>query len=237
LLDISFRTASEYQGVLYETLTSGFNFQKLQLYFSDPKKRENAVKILEYFYSEELKEYSDKGKRLDLIREFRWGYSMYEVDGVFLDHDKKDRLEKELGRKLTDSEIKEQNLISEERVQVIRIALFPNIDEIRAELKKEGVKDFTDKHIRSYTRDYLRAARDTGESEMKKKAVGKKPEETIIRFIDNWVIDTGIFIFGYLICEICEKMENGATPQSEIWVTSFWNLSVNKVKIPDHLRS
>jgi hypothetical protein len=61
----------------------------------------------------------------------------------------------------------------------------------------------------------------------------------VVEYIEQWTDYVGLFIFGYLVYEICEQItrlcmkgEIGWNQaEDEIWVTSFWNLVINPVKL------
>ncbi|MET0751894.1 MAG: hypothetical protein ABWZ66_00905, partial [Pyrinomonadaceae bacterium] len=60
--------------------------------------------------------------------------------------------------------------------------------------------------------------------------------------IDEWVDNMAIFIFGYIVFKLGSKIreledDESIKPEKEIWVTSFWNLNVNKVTIPREKQS
>ena len=57
----------------------------------------------------------------------------------------------------------------------------------------------------------------------------------IKNYLDDWIWDITLFLFGYIVYEICEKIKNlsesgDITPEDEIWVTSFWNLQISRIK-------
>jgi len=58
---------------------------------------------------------------------------------------------------------------------------------------------------------------------------------------DGWKNYAGLFLFGYLLFNICTKIASFSTSdddqrdpetikQDEIWVSSFWNMNMNVVK-------
>lgn len=57
----------------------------------------------------------------------------------------------------------------------------------------------------------------------------------ILDYAEKWYDDVGLFLFGYVIFEICSRIkklgdQKEVDYEEEIWLTSFWNLNVNRVK-------
>jgi len=187
-----------YQGMLYEALTEGFNFQKVKEHFLDESKREKIYKLLETY--DELKNIEE---RIESIEPFYWGYSMYEVYGVFFDP--------ETG-------------IVEERTQIIRIMFLPNMNTMQQFVPEMEYKEF-----RRVVRKILRA-----DSEEREKL--KEHYSQLVDYINKWIGDLGLFLFGYIIFKLCSRInevqaEDEDELEKEIWLTSFWDLEVNKVKL------
>src|ERR1051325_4316037 len=102
-MEIYLPKKANFQGTLYETLTQGFNLAILKAHFSDPDKQIKIKNLLDRYYS--ISQYNQQ--IIDDFLPVFFGYSMYEVDGVFYS-DKKG--------------------IIEERVQAIRIIFKPDYD-------------------------------------------------------------------------------------------------------------
>jgi hypothetical protein len=188
---------AKYQGKLYETLTNGFDIERVKANFKE--KKEYISILLKNFT--EVGGYTDE--RIDSMEPLYWGYSMYEVDGVFF-NPKKGTVE--------------------ERTQVIRIMFLPEIEKIEA-----MAPEIDYKVVRRMVRNFLR-----GDSVQRKSMIDDHPK--IGNYINDWKADVGLFLIGYLIFEICERIkelnESEKAPlEEEIWLSSFWNLEVNKVKI------
>jgi hypothetical protein len=189
---------SMYQGILYEALVEGFNFEKVKLHFLDESKREMIYSLLKDY--DEVKSIEE---RVNSIEPFYWGYSMYEVDGVFFDPERG---------------------IDEERTQIVRIMFLPNLKTIA-----KIVPDMEYDKLRRTVKRIFKADRDERE-----KLKDQLPE--LVNYINKWIGDIGLFLFGYIIFKLCERMNevNRDTKdelEKEIWVTSFWNLEVNKVQL------
>ena len=75
---------SVFQGTLFDTLTNGFDIQKIKSHFRNNKKKNKIRELLKNY---RINDYTD-----EMINSFPGifcGYSMYEVDGVFYSSDKK----------------------------------------------------------------------------------------------------------------------------------------------------
>ena len=79
-----------YQGTLFETLTKGFNVKnvKAHLKTTNPQVRRQINEMLDY---EALRNYTND--RIDEMKPIKWGYSIYDVDGVFFSEDEERILE------------------------------------------------------------------------------------------------------------------------------------------------
>lgn len=204
-----------YQGTLYTTLTNGFKNKHVIDHFTDNKEMISDV-IMEYY--PELPELFDKF--CAKYERVFWGYSMYEVDGVFFNA-KKRKLSKQ---------------ISEERTQVIRLMFKPNLSKYK---KMEYtrmitlVKTFfqaplskTDYYLDHYKKSYL-----LGNEKFTKKEIA------LLKYLGEWVQRVIIFTIGYVVYEICreisilKKDKMISEYEEEIWVTSFWNLLVHRVNL------
>ena len=69
---------AKFQGTLYDTLTKGFNFDNVKDHFLSSKKSD-IWQFLEKYGR--IRDYSEE--RINVFPELFWGYSVYEVDGVF----------------------------------------------------------------------------------------------------------------------------------------------------------
>jgi hypothetical protein len=189
---------SMYQGMLYEALTDGFEFEKVKSHFRDKAKREKIYQLLEAY--DEVKNIED---RIEKIEPFYWGYSMYEVDGVFFDPDKG---------------------IEEERTQIIRIMFLPKMETIH-----QLVPRMEYSKLRRAVNKILKADRDEREEL-------RKYQPQLVEYLNKWRGDVGLFLFGYIIFKLCSRINEVKADaedelEKEIWLTSFWNLQVNKVKL------
>lgn len=202
---------ADFQGTLYDTLTKGFNIENVKEHFKDLRKRPLIKSMLEKY--DKIANYSDSF--IDELQPVFFGYSMYEVDGVFYGG---------------------ENKIYEERTQVIRLMFRPELDKLFIDKYKGNEQE-----ISKITKQYLRTTRDKDDY-LQSNCSGF--EKNVIEGIDSWVKCVGLFLFGYIIYEICERIimlcQNGNLSwdqaEEEIWVTSIWNLVINPIKFtPDDI--
>jgi hypothetical protein len=120
-----------YQGLLYNSLRTGFDFEAVKTHLKSPDK---FTRIREFFEDDEalceLYDFGDSDAiraRVEDMEETFYGYSMYEVDGVFFN---KMRFEQR-----QDEEERINQFVSEERTQVIRLMFSPNIENVFKKIK------------------------------------------------------------------------------------------------------
>ncbi len=167
---------------------------------------------------------------------FYWGYSLYEVDGVFYSN-------KTRGNS-------DRPAITEERTQVVRIMFLPDLEALAKKLKPDALEH---KDILDIVKRYLGISGHRrgqyGANVVDKSLVERLKErndpiiagniqngnvEVILDSIEQWFDDVGLFLFGYVVFEICAELKklgdaNEVDYEEEIWLTSFWNLNVNRV--------
>ena len=193
---------SSYQGTLYETLTTGFDWKNVQDHFSASPARRKVIDDL-------LKDYTEYYDPISIgtIEQFFWGYSMYEVDGVFFSS--------------------RRESVDEERTQVIRFMFFPDLDVAKELVPKPALKKYGS--VRRTVSALLKKGR------REREAVGQDCPK-LKDYVDHWIGAVGLFIFGYFIFNLTERIRSlyGAGThrlEEEIWVTSLWSLEVNKVEL------
>lgn len=172
-------------------------------------------------------------KRMTMYKSPFHGWSMYEVDGVFLSKRKRH------GRLQVD----------EERTQVIRlIFVFNDRSEKRA--IKAGHLDVYrailywvmsvyghanyDAHWSDVEMDnFLQRHREWGSE---KEAYARRHYRRLAGAITKWIDDCGLFIFGFLVRELWKEVVNAAEfdrarkIEDEIWVSSIFHFNINTMK-------
>ena len=230
-----------YQGTLYTSLRTGFDFEQIKRHLITP---DHFAKISEFL--EDYDTIYDMYKRNDIteitervavMQQSFSGYSMYEVDGVFFNHD-------QFVESSTKKTVPINMFIAEENVQVIRMIFKPKLTQIFDDVhatRNHNSDDF-------YGMGFLRQALDSQyqlDHELKRKeaqakTIGDeklveilKTQRKIFDKIINWIDDVALFLFGFVMYKICEEIHELAQkderPEDEIWVTSFWNCSINRI--------
>lgn len=67
----------------------------------------------------------------------------------------------------------------------------------------------------------------------------------VVDYLGKWANYVGLFLFGFIVYEICEQITRLCSlgkmqwndAEDEIWVTSFWNLVINPIKLIEIERS
>lgn len=192
-----------FQGTLYQALTEGFDLEAVRAYLKERKED-----IGEFFAGSPY--FDDFDRRVGQLRQVFTGYSMYEVDGVFYGGPGQP--------------------IAEERTQVIRIMFRPQLSvetpAVSSELRKGVIREYVrfPSGKERFADHFLATNRYLGEEQV--------PQLTaLIRDLRDWEAQVAIFLFGYIIFSICERIRGLGEEhdQDEIWVTSLWNLSVNTI--------
>jgi len=214
-----------FQGVLYDTLTSGFRLSTVKEHFLDPDpgKQQKIRSLLGKSWTGVDYTTAD----IEKFRRVFFGYSMYDVNGVFL---------KSISPDAPVAEARDEDFqIAEETSQVVRMVFkYPCAEEPPAAI------------------DFLMLAMRRPLSEFSQFAVIHQAEiqsltgenaarvEALIADLADWLRYVGLFVFGYLIYQICEEilalgasarrpLDPGDLLQDEIWVTSSWSTSMNVV--------
>lgn len=196
------------QGALYTTLTDGFKHKIVKKHFLNSNKRPKIIELLRHHKYEEWTNYTEA--YVDSLDSLYKGYSMYEVDGVF---------KPDVGEH-----------VDEERTQVIRLMFLPGkLDEMFTEMEVEFGSEEHQNLVNSVG-NFLRIA---GHKQSREKATGK--ERKLLDYVYDWYIAVGFFLFGFVVFEICSKIEalvssGEATQEQEVWVSSFWHFTVNRIE-------
>jgi hypothetical protein len=189
-----------YQPFLFDVLTKGFDLDHVRTHFQVNR---NAIdKFLDF-----PAWHGYSAKFMNRTPDLLFGYSMYEVDGVF--------------RGLNGADP-----IVEERTQVIRLMFRIDHERIAdSQAHKEP------RYVRARISDYLRAHR---RDEIIANAVDA--DRGIVEAARNWRDELGFFIFGYVIYEFCRHIhalfQEGkiAKLEEEIWVMHLANLELDRVQ-------
>lgn len=203
---------ADFQGRLYDSLTKGFDLEKVKAHFKS-EKAANIRKLLLKYY-DEIANYTDE--TIDKMETVFWGYSMYEVDGVFYNPEKG---------------------IEEERTQVLRVMFLPNIKHLYSNFRLSDDDRINEDRIRMLVKKYLRSPSNIA-AQFKAENTGMNTVElSIVDYLDVWIQNVALFLFGYIVYEICERIlelyneidTDKDIIENEIWITSFWNLTTNRI--------
>lgn len=215
-----------YQGVLYETLTEGFEVGRVRQHLLAKRVQiqnylAGAAQYLDITGHDPLSStdfLTDEfiGSFPDLLH----GYTMYEVDGVFRSP--------RTGR------------VIEERTQIIRLMFITDLDHRFSGLP--FVIDANREAAGLLARSYLRSPHWDRSKFLTDHSIFASVREftfdecaAIINVTADWSRSIAVFLFGYVVHDICEGLKKLNDDQNidleeEIWVTLFWNLIINRIK-------
>ena len=239
LVEIYLPKKAEYQGALYDTLTDGFEKDKVEAHFRKDQNKKQRIKNMLARHYPSVADYTDDA--IDSLKKLFHddyplysGYSMYEVDGVFYSP--------------------ERGTI-EERTQVIRVILRPHFklfwDGLFELCKIEPDTDTAKKIPAGQAPTLMRLTTMYFDSPEGDRAFFVRQNTSIklnivlerfIDFLDEWVDSVALFIFGYLVFNISEKLlklrdqDQGKGEEEEIWITSSWNPKVNRITFKEGVR-
>ncbi len=171
--------------------------------------------------------------RMNMYSSPFYGWSMYEVDGVFLSKRMKN------GKAQVD----------EERTQIIRLIFVFN-DKTEKQATKSGHLDVyrailywvmsiyghTDYDAHWSQEEMDRFLSRHGEWGPEKRSYAKRHYKRLAGAITKWIDDCGLFIFGFLVRELWKcvvdiaKIEPGRKLEDEIWVSSIFHFNINVMK-------
>ena len=204
-LEIYLPKKALYQTFLFGVLTRGFDINHVRSHFLNPKHRPGILELL----GPNPAWMSYDNTYVEKLRPFLYGYSMYEVDGVF----KGDELTKDS--------------VVEERTQVLRLLFRMDLDEAAKEANAQAMDR---KKFRGIVCDYLRSH---DRAALYQSSMGEI--RSVYSAAQEWRDQLGFFVFGYIVFELgryIEKLRDdgkvGKT-EDEIWVTNFANMELDRV--------
>lgn len=237
-----------YQGTVFKVLRLGYNAKRVKRYLYE--KAEYLLKELKmyqnifnpYQYDEEnsgrnlanppFPTIQEAEQRIEMYASCFKGWSMYEVDGVWISD-------------IYDSNgvLIEADKVYEERTQIVRVMFrLPSaytqeaidaecFDVLRSMLywsiSSQG--SLAGHELWDVQREELFIAHHKPWTE-KKLAFAKKYFAPVAREVKKWLDDCALFIFGYLVRQFAANVIIKKEEEQEIWVTSFFNLTVNVVQ-------
>jgi hypothetical protein len=194
-----------FQHFVYDTLKNGLNLDHV---------RKNLIENIEDV-SELMKDFAIRPiadglteSRIGRMKPSFWGYSVYEVDRVFC------------------ASVKAGPMAEVERIQVLRVMFRTDMEDIQKALETVGMAAPSQK-IKTVIYDLYRS--NTKELE----SLPGKTEASVIRqYLEDWLWDIRLFLFGYVIREICEeigRLGESIKPADEIWAVSFWDTKISRI--------
>jgi hypothetical protein len=171
-------------------------------------------------------------ERIKMYHSHFRGWSLYEVDGVFIGEETEDII---TGRK--------KLRIDDERTQVVRL-IFQVESVYEAEAKSVGCYDVLEALMRWTMAEHMRLDHilpwSRGEKRRFVSMHGAWPEykrsfvnkfyEAITKEVKKWIDDISLFIFGYLVKRFWKEVISRGRREDEIWVISWFNANLNIVK-------
>jgi len=212
----------QYQDFLFNSLVNGIQTFSFTKYFE-----ENRISIKQLFeeYSDFL---SSKKFELELFdRDYTaifQGYSMFEVNGVF----------------------RQENSTSfdEELTQIVRVYFLPDYNDIYKRFpsfSKIEILKFADNFFSKHTNMYRRIQQYTDPSGSARFGDfdTQEKQRVLYDYFNYWVDAVALFVFGYIIHEICKHLSSYyedkimKTVEKEIWVSSQWGILINRTKLQE----
>lgn len=194
-----------FQRFVYDTMISGLNLDHVKKSLV-----ENIQDVNDLMKDFAIRRLSGglTDSRIERMKPAFWGYSVYEVDRVFC------------------ASVRTEPAVDVERVQVIRVMFRTDIADIQKSLEAEGAATPTER-IRTIIHDLYRS------NSKELEGLPDKTEASIIRkYLDDWLWDIRLFLFGYVIREVCDKIRKlgeSIKPADEIWVVSFWDTRISRI--------
>lgn len=217
---------AHYQGLIYDTLTNGFDVENVRKHLRGKRKQIQTYLAGAAQYWEITGKNSPTPEQFlneNFIKRFPdllYGYTMYEVDGVFRSP--------------------HTGQVVEERTQIIRLMFITDLDQVFSALP--FVQDSNREAATLLARSYLRSPhwdRDRFLEDHKQVsstiAFDDKQAAAIVHLTAEWARSIAVFLFGYVVHDICEGLRklnqnDKIPPEEEIWVTLFWNLIINRIR-------
>lgn len=225
------------QGTIHTTLQNGLNDKNVRAYLEkNAKQLRKELKAYPHWFdpnryreTNDSQHYRDANTaaiaRMNMCEQVFFGWSMYEVDGVFLKND--------------------NTTIDEERTQVLKLMFkFKDDKECRHPDIYRAVLYWVLSEY-GHTDDY----RICGKLECdkflerynswdgEKKEIARDLYASLAPKVAKWIVDCGLFIFGYLVRQfwkaiVDEHRKNRSTPlEDEIWVTSIFHANINVMSL------
>lgn len=210
----------QYQDFLFNALVNGLQNFSFSTYFE-----QNKASVLQLFedYSDYLIGMKPEVALFDTdFAAIFQGYSMFEVNGVFR-HEK-------------------SRVFDEELTQIVRVYFLPEYENMFKrfpDFSKIEILKFTDNFFNLHTNMYrkLRQYYDLPEQPGSGDDAGQERQKVLYDYLQNWVDAVTLFVFGYIVHEICKNLgsyyedQRLASLEKEIWVSSHWGILINRTRL------
>lgn len=210
----------QYQDFLFNALVNGLQNFSFSSYFE-----QNKASVLQLF-----EDYSDYliGMRpevelfdTDYAAIFQ-GYSMFEVNGVFRHANSR--------------------AFDEELTQIVRVYFLPDYEDMFKrfpDFSRIEILKFADSFFSLHTNMYrkLRQYYDVPEQTGSGDDSERDKHRVLYDYLHNWVDAVTLFVFGYIVHEICKHLgsyyedQRLTSLEKEIWVSSHWGILVNRTRL------
>lgn len=231
--EIYFPKRAAYQGTIFNALRHGHDEHTVKKYLQD-----NAEDLLEelgqfprlfdphYYETTKLKKVSltveGARERFGMYQSSFRGWSTYSVDGVFFDRE--GRMYEEATQVVRMMFRFESSFTAQADntrcSDVLRSILFWAISR---QARPADTKPWSPAEQRRFIEEYAPWTK-------RKRAFIQRHFADITKEIAKWIDDTGLFVFGYLIRQFSEQVLTERLYEEEIWVASFFNLTLNVVR-------
>ena len=193
---------ARFQGQLHDTLSEGLDIGRVRAHFGNPTR---VAEISSTLVMPHLKAVVEDKERMSNFPQVFFGYSLYEVDGVY---------------------VKKNGPPAEESTQVVRMLFEPDAGTLFHDLHMESY------HAEQIMRAYQRARHvseqsvDPADFDVVKDVVDFKDIEEAVNRLRKWYMNVEVFVFGFVVFRLCEKIKElqgtikGWKAEEEIWVTT-----------------
>ena len=222
-----------YQGPLHDRLKDALYIDRVKTLLRERK--EEILPIVEALLNRRGLNKDDWEKIIKSIPEnMLGGWSMYEVDGVFIDRDKHRLVheqQRKEGKELTNVINNEDTAIYEERTQVVRLILYPDLVKLRSAAGNECSSDAARGLIEAFIGHPMVRSGDFFKvygTLWQKQFGAREALEQACQYMEEWLTAAAAFVFGYLIWSVSEAI---GTKEKVFWVTSTWGLKIHQVEL------
>lgn len=234
-----------YQSEIYEALKDGLDENLVKIYLSQEENTEAILnEMREYPQLFDPRQYErtrpprrmtfsvdEARQRIAMYRSYFKGWSMYEVDGVFLN---------EAPEKL---HLPVLERIDDERTQILKL-IFRMESAREAEAKTSGCYDVLEAimrwvmaehgrldHVSPWRKGEMhRFLRLHGSWPKHKRAFVDTHYNFITKEVKKWIDDTGMFVFCFVVRKFWQNVIQTNSKEVEIWTANFFNMNLNIVK-------